>query len=71
MKTRSQKNLKTQSLHLHQLPLRTKETTQNNTPLGSRTKMTGVKKIPLMTKSTATHAQQEQNRSKENSRIQS
>ena len=52
-------------------PIKNKTATQNNTLLGSRNIVTGVKTIPRRTKSTATDAQQKQNRSKENSRIQS
>ena len=71
MTARGQKSLKTHSLHPHQLPKKSKTTTQNNTPLGSRNMVTGVKIIARTTKSTTTDAQLKQNRRKENSRIQS
>ena len=68
--TGSQKRLQIHSLHPHQLTKKSKTTTQNNTPLGSRNMVTGVETIPRTTKSTSTNAQQEQNRSKEDSQIQ-
>ena len=71
MKTQSQKTLKIFFIAPTSTSIKTKTTTQINTPLGSRNMVTGVKTIPRTTKSTATDAQQEQNRSKENSRIQS
>ena len=70
MKTRSQKNLKTQSLHLDQHLWKTKTTTQITTPLGSPDMVTGVITILQTTKSPTTGAPLEQNRSKKNSRIQ-
>ena len=51
-------------------PTKTITTTLHTNPLGSRNMVTGVKTIPRKTKSTKTDAQLEQNRSKENNRIQ-
>ena len=71
MTAQSQKSLKIYSLHLHQLPYKTRTFSQINTQLGSGNLVTGVKTIPQKTKSTSNNAQQEKNRSKEDNQIQS
>ena len=51
--------------------IKTKTTTQNKTPLGSRSMVTGVQSIPRTTKLTSTDAQQGQNRNREDSQTHS